>query len=148
MAAVVLGGAAVVLLMTVSFSRLSLTADDGLEEKYHSLEKGGSDKVAIITIEGTILDGEGFVKKQIDRVRKDDDVKAVVVRVDSPGGTVTGSDYILHHLNKLREEREPADGREHGRHGGQRRLLRLDVRGRHAGHASSPSRRPGPARSA
>ena len=45
------------------------------------------------------------MKKQIDRIREDKDVKAVVVRVDSPGGTVSGSDYILHHLNKLREEK-------------------------------------------
>jgi protease-4 len=100
-----LAGLAVVLIVSFSYSSLSLGSDDGLEEKYHSLARRGSDKVAIITIEGTILDGEGYVKKQIDRVRKDDDVKAVVVRVDSPGGTVTGSDYILHHLNKLRNER-------------------------------------------
>jgi protease-4 len=53
-----------------------------------------------------IYDGDGFVKQQIDRIREDKEVKAVVVRVDSPGGTVTGSDYILHHLKKLRDERE------------------------------------------
>jgi protease-4 len=101
-----LGGLLGVLLMVFSIGDLALTAaDDGLDEKYHSLDKRGSDKIAIITIEGTILDGEGYVKKQIDRVRKDDDVKAVVVRVDSPGGTVTGSDYILHHLNELKRER-------------------------------------------
>ena len=39
------------------------------------------------------------------RSRDDPDVKAVVVRVDSPGGTVTGSDYLYHHLRKLREDR-------------------------------------------
>ncbi len=51
------------------------------------------------------MEGDGFVKRQIDRVRKDAQVKAVVVRIDSPGGTVTGSDYIYHHLKKLREDR-------------------------------------------
>ena len=55
---------------------------------------------------GVIMDGDGFVKQQIDRVRQDDMCKAVVVRVDSPGGTVTGSDYIYHHLKRLREERQ------------------------------------------
>ena len=44
-------------------------------------------------------------KRQIDRVREDENVKAIVLRVDSPGGTVTGSDYLYHHLSKLREER-------------------------------------------
>ncbi len=77
-----------------------------LEEKYHSLDKHGHDKIAVITVEGTIMEGDGFVKKQIDRVRDDKSVKAVVLRVNSPGGTVTGSDFIYHHLVKLRQERE------------------------------------------
>src|SRR5687768_14733392 len=79
---------AVPLLLVVGYTMGSLTlvAEDQVEEQYHSLEKSGGDKVAIISIEGTILDGDGFVKKQIDRIKKDDDVKAVVVRVDSPGG--------------------------------------------------------------
>ena len=78
----------------------------GIEEKFVQGKKLGSDKVAVISIEGVILGGDGFVKQQIDRIREDKNVKAVVVRVDSPGGTVTGSDYILHHLKKLRDERK------------------------------------------
>jgi protease-4 len=70
------------------------------------LSKSATDKVAIISIEGTILGEETFFKKQIDHVRDDDHVKAVVIRVDSPGGTVTGSDYIYHHLKKLAEEKQ------------------------------------------
>ncbi len=31
-------------------------------------------------------------------------LKAIVVRVNSPGGTITGSDYMLHHLRKLAED--------------------------------------------
>jgi protease-4 len=77
----------------------------GIEEKYVSGEKLGDDKIAIISIEGVIMEGDGFVKRQIDRIRNDDNVKAVVIRVDSPGGTVTGSDFIYHHLKKLREEK-------------------------------------------
>src|SRR5262245_40148530 len=73
----------------------------GIEEKYVSGEKMADEKIAIITISGVIMEGEGFVKNQIDKVRQDKKVKAIVVRVDSPGGTVTGSDYMLHHLKKL-----------------------------------------------
>jgi len=76
------------------------------EEKYHSLSEAAEDKIAIIKIEGTILDADGFVKKQIDRVREDPKVKAVVLRIDSPGGTVTASDYLYHHLRDLAEERD------------------------------------------
>ncbi len=77
----------------------------GISEQYHSRDEYGDDKIAIINVVGIIAHGDGFVKRQIDRVRDDDDVKAIVVRVDSPGGTVTGSDYMYHHLKKLREEK-------------------------------------------
>jgi protease-4 len=79
---------------------------EGVIEKYHSGNKLGTDKVAIIEISGIIMEGDGFAKRQIDAIRDDDRVKAVVVRVDSPGGTVSGSDYIYHHLKKLREEKQ------------------------------------------
>src|SRR5262249_659403 len=77
-----------------------------VREKYHSMNRFGKDKVAIINVEGTIMAGEGFVKHQIDAVKNDPHVKAVVLRVDSPGGTVTGSDYIYHTLKKMSEERK------------------------------------------
>lgn len=79
---------------------------NGPQEKYHSLSAKANKKIAIIKATGTIMEGDNFVKKQIDRVRKDDDVVAVVLRIDSPGGTVTGSDYLYHHLVGLAEDRE------------------------------------------
>jgi len=78
----------------------------GITEKYHSGAKNAKDKVAVIVVRGLIVDGHGFVKQQIDRVRADKAVKAVILRVESPGGTVTGADYIYHHLNKLRIDRD------------------------------------------
>ena len=84
----------------------SLETDNKVQEKFHSHNANGIDKVAIITVEGAILDGEGFVKRQIDRAQEDPHVKAVVVRVVSPGGTVSGSDYIYHHLRLLAEKRK------------------------------------------
>jgi protease-4 len=85
---------------------LSLDAEHKVTEHHHSLKRNARDKVAIIRVEGPILDGEGYVKDQIDQVRKDDDVKAIVLRVNSPGGTVAGSDFMYHHLKKLVAERE------------------------------------------
>ncbi len=84
----------------------SYSSESELPERWHSLSRSATDKVAIIRVEGTILGDEGFVKKQIDQVRADDHVKAIVVRVNSPGGTVTGSDYIYHHLKKLAAEKQ------------------------------------------
>lgn len=77
------------------------------QEKYHSLARFAAKKIAIINVNGPIWDtDDGFVKKQIDRVREDQDVVAVVLRIDSPGGTITGSDYLYHHLQELVKERE------------------------------------------
>ncbi len=81
-------------------------SSDKLNEEWHSLSKSSDNKVAIIRVEGTIMGDEGYVKDQIEQVREDDDVKAIVLRVDSPGGTVTGSDYIYHHLKKLVDDKQ------------------------------------------
>ncbi|MEQ8784872.1 MAG: signal peptide peptidase SppA [Pirellulaceae bacterium] len=78
----------------------------GISEKYHSGETLATDKVAIISISGVIVDGEGFVQHQIEKVRQDEKVRAIVVRVNSPGGSVSGSDYIFHQLTKLRDEKK------------------------------------------
>lgn len=95
----------VILVLVTSYHEYFDTTE-GIQEKYHSLAKKGKQKVAVIDVSGVIMDGDGFVKRQIDRVRNDDDVKAVVVRINSPGGTVTGSDYLYHHLTKLKDEKK------------------------------------------
>lgn len=84
----------------------SASSSQSLQEEYFSQDefRNGTDKVAIITVDGTILISEGFVKDQIDQARRDENVKAVVLRVDSPGGSVAASDYLYHHLSKLRTE--------------------------------------------
>jgi protease-4 len=75
-----------------------------ISETFVSGDKVASDKIAILNVEGVLMEGQGFLKHQIDQIRGDKSVKAVVLRVDSPGGTVTASDYVLHHLNELRKE--------------------------------------------
>ena len=64
-------------------------------------------KIVILPIEGVIeTDETGFVPEAIDTIRDDKRVRAVVLRVNSPGGTISGSDYYLHLLKKLKAERE------------------------------------------
>jgi protease IV len=85
------------------------TPDPQIEEKLVSGDAMAPNKVAIIRVEGTIMHDDGFPKWQIDKAMKDKAVKAVVLRVDSPGGTVTGSDYLHHHLTKLRDGNKDND---------------------------------------
>ncbi len=86
-------------------STLSISSSSLTEQNYLSRRWKGDKKIAIVRVEGTIISGTGFVKQQIEKVIKDEDVVAVVLRVNSPGGTITGSDYILHHLQEMRKER-------------------------------------------
>ena len=80
--------------------------DSRVVEKYHSLSKSAAGKVAILSVTGAILGGDGFVRAQLDQIAEDEAVKAIVLRVDSPGGTVSGSDEIHHRLATLAEKRD------------------------------------------
>ena len=73
-----------------------------------------TDKVAVIYVEGNIVDGDAKEEvagdrfaKIIEKVREDDDVKAVVLRVNSPGGSVLASEKIKTELDLLRENGVP-----------------------------------------
>ena len=103
--ALVLGG--IVLMGAVNSYQRYYVPENMPEERYHSLAKAATKKIAVIDISGPITEEEdGYIKRQIDLVREDSDVVAVVARINSPGGTVTGSDYIYHHLRELVEERD------------------------------------------
>ena len=72
----------------------------------------GRSNVAIIYADGDIVEGKGFegvagdrFVKIIDDVRKDATVKAVVLRVNSPGGSVSASEKIRAALALLQEEK-------------------------------------------
>jgi protease IV len=88
-----------------AFSRY-FQRDSRVVEKWHSLSKFASDKVAVVSVTGAILGGDGFVRAQLEQVAEDEAVKAIVLRVDSPGGTVSGSDEIHHRLATLLEKRD------------------------------------------
>ena len=107
-----------------------------VQEKYISHNEYAKDKVVILPIEGIITGKRGRFHQAGDRHgQEDDNVKAMVLRVDSPGGSVSGSDYIYHHLCELAEKQEEdPHRRQHGQHRGQRRLLCLDGRRPQARH--------------
>jgi protease-4 len=73
-----------------------------LEERHHSGKTLSANKIAIVRMEGTIVEGLlSFVHKQIERATEDDHVKAVVLRINSPGGTITASDDLHRRLGEL-----------------------------------------------
>ncbi len=88
-----------------------------LEERVVAGE--GKDKVLMIDISGIISMREKSgpiglgrkpsmvtrVKEELEKARKDEHVKAVVLRINSPGGTVSASDVLYHEIKKFREEK-------------------------------------------
>ncbi len=80
-------------------------AGQRVDEHFHSGSQTAENKIAIITVDGLITHQDGFAKWQIDRAMADDNVKAVVLRVDSPGGTVTGSNYLYHQLQEMQKKK-------------------------------------------
>ena len=80
--------------------------DAKVVEKYHSLSRMATAKVAIVDIAGAIMGGSGFARAQFDHIADDESVKAIVLRVDSPGGTVSGSDELHYRLAELAKERD------------------------------------------
>ena len=69
----------------------------------------GKKKIAVIYAEGNIVDGDAKEQvagdrfaKIIQKVRKDEDVKAVVLRVNSPGGSVLASEKIKAQIDSIK----------------------------------------------
>jgi len=101
--------------------KLGLEDDDKIEgisiKKYHKAAKKKTDfsaknKIAVVYAEGSIVDGEGETgniggdryAKMIRKIREDDKVKAIVLRVNSGGGSALASDIILRELKQAKED--------------------------------------------
>ncbi|MCZ6792728.1 MAG: signal peptide peptidase SppA [Planctomycetota bacterium] len=77
-----------------------------------------TEKIAIVDISGVVTGEESTnllmphpntvseVTAQLDRAARDPEVKAVVLRISSPGGEVTACDTLHHEVLRLREERD------------------------------------------
>ena len=71
------------------------------------------EKVAVLYLEGGITDedGDGIVGKEVvktlKKIRKDKDVKALVLRVNSPGGSADASEQIWHAIQNIKSDSIP-----------------------------------------
>jgi protease-4 len=81
----------------ISLKNYAKVAEEALAEEHKS-----KNEIAIVYAEGEIVSGQGAigevggdrVARQLRQLRQDQDVKAVVLRVNSPGGSVTASEVI------------------------------------------------------
>lgn len=97
----------------ISLAGYAATVDDPLTSR-----RSGN-QVALVYAEGPIVDGgdgdfsqTGIIAgnalaRQLRQLRQDDEVKAVVLRVNSPGGSATASEVILREIQLVREAGKP-----------------------------------------
>jgi protease-4 len=75
-----------------------------LHERHHSGNARAKDKIAIVRIETVISEATtSYAQKQLDSAAADKHIKAVVIRIDSPGGTITASDDLYRRIKELRD---------------------------------------------
>ena len=85
-----------------SIDKLNLVSIDDMENAHDTRERKKGDKIAVVFAEGDIVDGEGQddqvgsipFAKALRKARLDDKVKAVVLRINSPGGSALASETI------------------------------------------------------
>ncbi len=88
--------------------------NDYLRRAKGKSKTAGKDKIAIIFAQGEIIYGEGspdmigqgMINEAIAKAKEDDNVKAIVLRVDSPGGSALTSDIIWREI-ELAKEKKP-----------------------------------------
>ena len=85
-----------------SFKQISLKNYARVAENTKSTRANKKNQIAILYAEGEIVDGEGGptevggdrIAQEMRKIREDDKVKAVVLRVNSPGGSATAAEVI------------------------------------------------------
>ena len=64
---------------------------------------GKGPRIGIVEVKGLLLDSEKVVR-QLERFNRRKDIDAILVRVDSPGGTVAASQEIYEKVRRIRDD--------------------------------------------
>ncbi len=92
-----------------------LDRPDSAEAVEESLRSGKA-KISVVYVEGSIMDGWGDdgvtvggheIADRLHQARTDEECKGIVLRINSPGGSVSGSDAILQEIRRVRSEGMP-----------------------------------------
>ena len=65
----------------------------------------GGDRIGVVKIEGTIVESEPIIEKII-KFRKSKNIKAIILRINSPGGMVAPSQEIYQEVKKACREKK------------------------------------------
>ncbi len=96
-------GTAFIILIVISFASclmLSNSLMSGLHLQEQSLTKPS---ILFLELEGVIIDGKDFLEN-LKEYAKDDDIKGVLIQVNSPGGVVGPSQELYTEIKRVRDE--------------------------------------------
>lgn len=84
-------------------------------EEFIAGDRKSANKIVVIEIEGVILQGASTfykvadataITEQIKYVKKQRNIKGVIVKLNTPGGEVVASDIIHHQISQLKKEKD------------------------------------------
>ena len=79
-------------------------APDGVDESFYLGDANARDKIAVVRVSGVITEGGiAYPVRQLRAAAADRRVKAVVLRIDSPGGTVSASEELFQCVVNVRD---------------------------------------------
>jgi protease-4 len=94
-----------------TFRQINLANYAQVSGKSWGIERESANKIAVVYAEGEIVDGKGETgevggerfAKYFNRLRQDNKVKAVVLRINSPGGSATAAEVMQREVRLTRE---------------------------------------------
>lgn len=111
--------ALIIVIAATGCTLLKVSMSDELQPLTERVISGnGADKILLLDLSGFISSQEidpmfggrkqpgplAQVREALDRARADSHVKALVLRINSPGGDVTASDVLYHEIRKFKQE--------------------------------------------
>ncbi len=104
-----------VVLLSGAAAALLLVLNAGGQRRIFPSSVISGDRIAVVDITGILTSSHNVsrgassarsVIEQLDQFGEDNSVRALVLRIDSPGGTVVAAQEIFAAINRLREEKE------------------------------------------
>jgi protease-4 len=94
-----------------TFRQINLISYAQVSNKSFGLEQKSKNKIAVVYAEGEIVDGKGDsgevggdrFAKIFNKLRQDNNVKAVILRINSPGGSATAAEVMQREVRLTRE---------------------------------------------
>jgi protease-4 len=96
----------ILVLITIGFFLLFYTLPPLTTRTTETVVTGSGDKIAVVELSGVIQFSEDFVR-QVKKYREDRSIKALLIRIDSPGGGVVPSQEMYEELKKTRATGKP-----------------------------------------